>query len=148
MNPRSLRFRLVAWYAGWLTLLFLVFGVFVYASLGYYLKDSLREALARRTRQVADLVQRSPLDWPSLGREIQSHFAPEANNRFTRVMVDGTVRYVSDAPSDRSFDPLVVPRPAKLAAGETFELRRLPDGTSLFMVVLFRPTPGDRKSVV
>jgi heavy metal sensor kinase len=142
MNPRSLRFRLVAWYAGWLTLLFLVFGVFVYASLGYYLKDGLREALARRTRQVADLVQRSPLDWSSLGREIQSHFAPEANNRFTRVMVDGTVRYVSDAPSDRSFDPLAVPQPAKVPAGETFELRRLPDGTSLFMVVLFRPTPG------
>ena len=45
MNTRSLTFRLVAWYAGWLTLLFIVFGIVVYTSLSYYLKRDLEEAL-------------------------------------------------------------------------------------------------------
>ena len=52
MNTHSLTFRLVAWYAGWLTLLFIIFGIFVYSSLGYYLKRDLHEALSRRVRQV------------------------------------------------------------------------------------------------
>jgi hypothetical protein len=98
VNTRSLKFRLVVWYAGLLSLLFIVFGIFVYTSLSYYLKEALREALARRARQVADLVQRSPLDWPTLGNEIQIHFAPEANNRLTRVTLNSVVTYVSGPP--------------------------------------------------
>jgi len=141
VNARSLKFQLVAWYAGWLTVLFLVFGIFVYASLGYYLKKSLREALARRARQVADLVQRSRPDWPTLGAEIHSHFAPEANNRLTRVTVNGAVNYVSGAPSDHSFDPLIVPSAALRTDGETFDRRVLPDGRVLLVVVLSRQIP-------
>ena len=67
MNIRSLKFRLIAWYTGWLTLLFVVFGLFVYQSLDHYLRESLREALARRARQVADTAQRLPrtrAGWP------------------------------------------------------------------------------------
>jgi heavy metal sensor kinase len=147
VNIRSLKFRLVVWYAGWLTFLFVVFGLFVYASLEYHLKRSLREALARRTRQVADLVQRSPLDWAALGREIQSHFAPEPNNRFTRVIVDGVVRYVAGAPTDLSFVPATVPLPLVSGEGETFERRELPDGSALLIVVLSRATK-DRRFVI
>jgi heavy metal sensor kinase len=141
VNTRSLRFRLMAWHAGWLTVLYLIFGIFVYASLGYYLKQSLREALARRTRQVADLVQRSTLDWNSLGHEIQSHFAPEANHRFTRVTVNGVVTYVSGPPGDRSFNPKAVPPAPEGPSQESFARRVLPDGTSLLIVVLRRVTP-------
>lgn len=142
MNTRSLKFRLVVWYAGCLTILFVVFGVFVYASLSHYLEESLREALARRARQVADLVQRSSLDWPTLGQEIQSHFAPEPNNRLTRVWVDGVVSYVSGEPTDHSFVPGQVPAPDQADEGETFGLRTLPDGRGLFVVVLTRVLPG------
>ena len=106
MNTRSLKFRLIGWYAGWLTFLFLVFGVFVYASLAHYLEESLREALARRARQVADIVLRSPFDPERLSQEIQKHFAPEANNRFTRATVNGTVIYLSGPPPDGSFKVL------------------------------------------
>jgi heavy metal sensor kinase len=144
VNIRSLKFRLVVWYAGWLTFLFVVFGLFVYASLEYHLKRSLREALARRTRQVADLVQRSPLNWVALGREIQSHFAPESNNRFTRVIVDGVVTYVAGAPADLSFVPATVPLPLVSGEGETFERRELPDGSALLIVVLSRATKERR----
>ena len=112
MNTRSLKFRLVAWYAGWLTVLFVVFGIFVYASLSHHLEKAMREALARRARQVADTVQRSSLDWDVLGREIQNHFAPEANNRFTRVTLNDGVTYVAGAPADRVLIPrLCHPRP-------------------------------------
>jgi heavy metal sensor kinase len=147
VNTRSLRFRLVAWYASWLTLLFIIFGIFVYGSLGYYLKESLREALARRTRQVADLVQRSPLDWKALGHEIQSHFAPEANNRFTRVTINGAITYVAGVPSDRGFNPQIVPAASAISEGESFGRRVLPDGTALFIVVLSR-VAGDKRLVV
>ena len=136
MNTRSITFRLVAWYAGWLTLLFIVFGIFVYFSLGYYLKRDLDEALARRVRQLAVLVQRSPLGPEALGQEIHHTFAPEANNRFTRVTINGNTIYVSGPPSDRSFNPHIVPVAQGVAEGESFSRRLLPDGTGLFVVVL------------
>jgi heavy metal sensor kinase len=143
VNTRSLKFRLVVWYAGWLTVLFVIFGVFVYVSLDHYLKASLREALARRARQVAEMVQRSAPDWKMLGTEIPKTFAPEVNNRFTRVIATGKVTYVSGPPADRGFDPQAVPMPpTEVKAGETFGRRILPNGTVMLIVVVSRPTPG------
>jgi len=142
MNTRSLKFRLVTWYAGWLAVLFVVFGIFVYQSLSYYLKDSLREALARRARQVADLAQRTTMDWKTTGREIQTHFAPEANSRLTRVTIDNAIVYVSGPPGDASFDPRAVPPAGKVPPGESFVRRSLPDGSVLYVVVLSRVARG------
>ncbi len=142
MNARSLKVRLVTWYAGWLAVLFVVFGIFVYQSLSYYLKDSLREALARRARQVADLAQRTTTDWGTTGREIQTHFAPEANSRLTRVTIDGRIVYVSGPPADHSFDPGAVPAAGEVRAGESFVRRALPDGRVLYVVVLSRLAGG------
>lgn len=142
MNTRSLKFRLVTWYAGWLAALFIVFGIFVYQSLSYYLKDSLREALARRARQVADLSQRATGDWEMTGREIQTHFAPEANSRLTRVTINGEIVYVSGPPADAGFDPMTVPAAGKVPAGESFVRRPLPDGRMLYVVVLSRSAGG------
>jgi heavy metal sensor kinase len=144
VNTRSLKFRLVVWYAGWLTLLFIVFGIFVYTSLGYYLRRDLREALARRARQVADLVQRSSLSKDKLGHEIHIHFAPEANNRLTRVIVDGTMTYVSGPPSDASFDPRTAPLAHVVNGGESFGRRVAPDGRALFVLVVARDVNGKR----
>ena len=140
MNTRSIKFRLIAWYAGWLGVLFLIFGIAVYKSLEYYLERALRDSLDRRVRQVTDLVERSALDWDHLRPEIQSRFAPEANNRFMRVTVDGDVKYLSGAPVDGSFDPaLVPPSPSPPDAPETsFERRKLPDGRELLVSVLWK----------
>ena len=142
MNTRSFKFRLVTWYAGWSAALFVVFGIFVYQSLSYYLKDSLREALARRARQVADLAQRTTVDWGTAGREIQTHFAPEANSRLTRVTINGEIVYVSGPPADASFNPTTVPAAAEAPAGESFVRRALPDGRVLYVVVLSRLAGG------
>jgi heavy metal sensor kinase len=147
VNTRSLKFRLIVWYAGWLTVLFIVFGVFVYVSLGFYFKRDLCEALARRARQVADLVQRSPLGGEALGREIHNTFAPEINNRLTRVTVNGVVSCVSEEPADRSFDPKAVPAAPAVIEGESFVRRTSSDGRVLFIVVLSRAT-RDRHFVV
>jgi heavy metal sensor kinase len=144
MNTRSLKFRLIAGYVGWLTLLFIVFGFFVHASLNHYLRQALREALARRTHQVADVVQRSTLDWEALGKEIQSHFSPEINNRFTRVLANGRITYVSGAPADHSFDPMLLPLPPSNATEERFVRRTCSDGTSLLVVMLPRNAGTNR----
>src|SRR5205085_12694945 len=111
--------------------------IFVYRSLGHYLEASEREALARRVRQIADMVQRYPPDWAQIGEAIHSHFAPEVNNRLTRVTVNRSVTYVAGAPSDRSFDPAEVPPAAASAPeGESFSRRATADGTVLYVVVL------------
>jgi len=143
VNTRSIKFRLVVWYAGWLTLLYVVFGLFVFLSLNHYLRGSLREALARRTRQVADLVQRSPRDWELLDQEIRSHFAPEINNRFTRVSVNGIRRYMSGPPADLGYDPGIVPPVPSTKGEESFIRHVLPDGQALLIVVLARQSQGD-----
>jgi len=44
-----------------------------------------------RTRHIASPVQKLMLDWEALGQEIHLRFAPEENNRFTRVTADGKV---------------------------------------------------------
>lgn len=144
MNTRSLKFRLVVWYAGWLTVLFIVFGLFVYGSLSNHLKEALREALARRARQVVSIVQQPSVDWHSIGAEIQTHFAPEANNRFTRVTVNGVVTYVAGSPSDRSFDPGTVPAAPAGGDGESFDRRIAADGTALLIVVVSKTSNGVR----
>jgi heavy metal sensor kinase len=146
LNTRSLKFRLISWYAGWLTFLFIVFGVFVYASLAHYLEESLREALARRARQVADIVLRSSFDAERLNQEIQKHFAPEANNRFTRATVNGTVTYLSAPPSDGSFNPASVPLAPPSDVPEFDDRRTLPDGTVLLVVTVSR-TAGQKRVV-
>lgn len=147
MNTRSLKFRLVVWYAGWVTVLFIVFGVFVYGSLKHHLREAQHQALARRARQVAELVQRMPNDAETLGGTIRATFASEANNRFTRVTVNGAVTHVSGAPADASFDPLQVPPVPAPAQDELFELRKMPRGQPLFIVTTVRESNG-RKIVV
>jgi hypothetical protein len=49
-----------------------------------------------------------------VGNEIETRYAPEANDRFIRVTKDdSTAIYISGEPNDQSFDPKKVPRPAK-----------------------------------
>jgi len=89
-------------------------------------------------------VQRSTLDWDALGKEIQSHFSPEINSRFTRVITDGKVTYVSGIPADHAFNPALVPLPPENIKGERFVRRICSDGTSLLIVVLVRQVGSNR----
>jgi heavy metal sensor kinase len=107
MNTRSLRFRLVVWYAGVLTGVFVLLGGLMYAGLKMYLEKSLSGDQIRRARQIADtlLANVGKTGEAHVVTEINSWFAPETNDRFIRITrQDGTVLYQSRSPKDPRFD--------------------------------------------
>jgi heavy metal sensor kinase len=112
MNTRSIRFRLVAWYAGLLVIVFVILGGMMYGGLKLYLEQSLRTAQIRRAQQIADtlLAKISETGEAHVVNEINSWFAPETNDRFIRI-TDGSGQplYVSTSPRDCSFDASRVP---------------------------------------
>ena len=57
MSTRSIRFRLVAWYAGLLTGVFLLLGALMYFNLRHFLENDLGETQTRRARQIADTLK-------------------------------------------------------------------------------------------
>ncbi|MGA2555794.1 MAG: ATP-binding protein [Verrucomicrobiota bacterium] len=112
MNPRSLRFRLVAWYAGLLTAVFLLFGLAMFQVLRQYLERSMADSLRRRSAQIAASllanVRQSGESY--VADEIKARYAPENYDRFIRLSrADGTVLYASGRTA--SFDPAGLPVP-------------------------------------
>jgi len=114
MNTRSLPFRLVAWYALWLSVVFVIASTLVYLGLRRYLEHSLAAEQTQRAKRIAALALQSTLaNENSLAGDITARFAPEASERFIRVVrTDGTVLYQSRPPHDLSFDPAQISPPA------------------------------------
>jgi len=144
MNARSLRFRLVTWYAFWLVAVFAAAGTLLYFGLRHYLEVNLAETLERRGERIALLVMRPDVAPESnLAAEITTEFAPEAAGRFVRVArPDGTVVYQSGPPRDRSFDPAQISAPPR-QVGRRQEKQA--DGVEL---VLATVTAGPRTAPV
>ena len=126
MNVRSLRFRLVLWYALCLGAVFLATGALLYFAVGHYLEGNLARSQFSRANRVAALVERlGEVSSNRLTMEITADFAPEASGRFIRVSrPTGTVLYQSGMPADLSFDPVQISTPSavgmrreKLAGG-------------------------------
>lgn len=114
MNPRSLRFRIAAWYAGLLTGALLIFGVSVYVGLERYLYWDLQRTLDADCRSISSqLLSQHPFRGPDwLPGEIEEAYSPALNGRFIRVIQpDVGVIYLSGAPKDGAFDPSQVPLP-------------------------------------
>src|SRR5271169_550158 len=112
MTTRSIRFRLIAWYAGLLTGVFVLLGGVMYFDLKFFLESNLRDTQARRARQIADtLVARIHQTGDGyVAAEIRDLYEPEVNDRFIRVTrANGVVVYVSGIPGDQSFDPTHLP---------------------------------------
>jgi heavy metal sensor kinase len=145
MNTHSLRFRLTFWYAGLLTVVFLLLGTLMVSRLKSYLEDNLLLSQTRRARQIAEtlLVNVRQTGEPYVANEIKSLYAPELSNRFIRVSRhDGSVIYRSGPPNDQSFDPADVP-PAEPSPKRQFTLKpTLPDGRVL-LVAAVRVTAKD-----
>ncbi len=115
MNTRSLSFRLVTWYAGVLTIVFVVLGGLTLIFLRHYLEAAVLDTQARRARQIADTLI-AAVDRTGeqvMAREVEDLYSPEANDRFIRIsQVAGSsssVLYVSGPPQDDSFVPADVP---------------------------------------
>lgn len=115
MNTRSLKFQLIAWYAGLLAACFGLLGVGTYLALRNSLVGALKESQLRRARQVAQLLSEE-LGHQSeahVGDEIEARYAPGLNGRFVRITRrDGAVLYLSSTPRDQSFDPAALPPPS------------------------------------
>lgn len=112
MNTRSLKFKLVGWYAGLLLGVFAILAVSTYFALRASLVGSLRESQLRRARQVAQLLRENEQNPGRVGQDVQQRYAPDINDRFVRITTrEGAVLYCSPAPKTQSFDPLAMPPP-------------------------------------
>lgn len=139
MNTRSIRFRLVAWHAGLLTGIFLLFGLAIYFGVKFHLERNLADSQLRRASQIAQGllgdIDRSGEAY--VIDEITARYAPEVNGRFIRVIrQNGTVLYASGKPKDLSFDPSSLP--AVIQHGEKDSVRKQPlaDGKKLLIASL------------
>jgi heavy metal sensor kinase len=112
LNPRSIRFRLVAWCACLSVLVMLGFGGYTYRRLEAYLQEVSESALQHRAETIARTLL---ADVPKTGEQyvnaqINARYNPSLNDKFVRIVRgDGSLLYLSDAPADRSFEPSDVP---------------------------------------
>jgi heavy metal sensor kinase len=134
MNSRSLSFRLVTWYAGVLTVAFVLLGALTLLFLRHYLEANLLDIQARRARQISDtLLAAAPrIGESAVAAEVDDLYSPEANDRLIRITrSDGHVVYASGRPRDNSFDPSRVPPPPLSRRGEFSRKEVLPSGSLL-----------------
>ncbi len=145
MNTRSLKFRLLMWYAGLLAGCFALIGAATYAALQGSLTGALKESQLRRARQIAQLL-REELQHQGEGRvgdEIEARYAPGLNDRFVRVTRgDGVVLYLSRLPKDQSFDPATLPPAAWPSAAESARRAPLPGGREMLLTGAAVQAPG------
>ena len=144
MNTRSLSFRLVAWYAGVLTTVFVLLGVLTFFFLRHSLEANLLDIQARRARQIAGtLVAHAGRGGEAaLASEVESLYSPEINDRFIRISrADGQVVYGSGAPRNERFDPAQVPA----IAGDFLEgsVRKVPLRAGALLVAAVPVTASD-----
>jgi heavy metal sensor kinase len=120
MNPRSLAFRLTAWYTLLLGATFILVAAVTFYGLQHYLRSNARDALRRRATEVEQILTRAPAAAAdaAIAQEVELHLAPEANNRFIRITrLPGKVVYLSGPPADGSFNRFDVA--ARLPTGNT-----------------------------
>jgi heavy metal sensor kinase len=150
VNTRSLSFRLVTWYAGVLTLVFVLIGALTIVLLREYLESNVLDTQARRARQIADtlVAAASRTGEATMAREVEELYAPEANERFIRITRgDGHVVYASGKPRDGSFDPATVPAPSLTHPGEFLRKESLLKG-SVLIAAQTHAGAGDSRYVV
>jgi len=174
VNTRSLSFRLVAWYASLLALVFLLLGAVTFAAVANYLQVNLRENQTRRARQIADTLVSGLTESgePALAASVEALYAPEANDRFIRITrVDpagassadrgarlghgagaersrGKVLFQSGEPRDHGFDPARVPPLPALPEAESWRKVELPGGAALMVAAVVHRAPSGTRYVV
>jgi heavy metal sensor kinase len=151
MNTRSLRFRLVAWYAAILTGCFVLIGAATYVVLRNSLVGALKRDQWRRAGQIGQFLgEEIPLQGEAkLGEQIDDRYAPDFNDRFVRVTrSDGKRLYVSGPPKDRNFDPAAVPPIPDASAGATVRQVPLPNGRELLVTARLIQMPGGVRYLV
>jgi heavy metal sensor kinase len=121
LSGRSIRFRLVAWYAAVSLVVCAAFGAYTYVSLERYLSTALQDSLRRRAHQIGSslLLSAERTGEAFVVDQLKSLYGPELNDRFIRISrPDGSLMYVSGTPNDVSFEPSRIPR-VQLGPGQT-----------------------------
>jgi two-component system, OmpR family, sensor kinase len=150
MNTRSLSFRLVAWYAGVLTVVFVLLGALTLFFLRHYLEANLLDSQARRARQIGDtLIAAARRDSESaLRAQVETLYAPGANDRFIRITrAAGEPVYLSSPPPNERFDPSEVPALQGELAAASERSVRLASGALLVAAVPAQAADGTRYRV-
>ncbi len=150
MNSRSLSFRLVTWYAGVLTVVFVLLGALTFFSLRHYLEANVLENQARRAQQIAAtlIAHGNRMSESGIGAEVENLYSPESNDRFIRITrADGTVVYASGAPRGEGFDPAQVPALASGAMSAAARKVALDGGALLIAAVPATAADGSRYRV-
>ena len=146
MNSRSIRFRLVAWYAGWLAVIFLLLGAILYFDLRLFLENDLRQSQSRRTHQIANtlLAHVQQTGEAAVAIQTKDWYEPEINDRFIRITrADGTLVYVSGAPKDGSFHPAEIPVFPPATKTESSRKLVLSGGNTLLIAALNFKSSGN-----
>lgn len=146
MNTRSISFRLVAWYAGLLAVIFVLLGALLYFNLRRFLENDQRQAEAQRARRIADmlLVHANETGEASVASETKDWYEPEINDRFIRITrADGTLVYLSGAPRDGAFDPAEVPIYAPSSKVEFSRSLKLSNGRHMLIAGLNFKSAGN-----
>jgi heavy metal sensor kinase len=138
MNTRSLRFRLIMWYAGLLSTVFILFSVATYQLLRHYLEHSLAEALQRRVDQSISLLanadktgERYVLD------EIKARYSPENYDRYVRITRgDGSTLFASGP-----FATFPTALPAGVQQSNSTRMVLLPDNNRLLVAAKMYQSP-------
>lgn len=146
MNTRSINFRLVAWHAGLLAVIFILLSALMYLDLRRFLEDDLRRDQARRARQIADTllahVQQTGERFVAL--QTADWYDPDVNDRFIRITrADGTLVYLSTAPKDGSFDPAEVPLYPPSSQAESWHIQKLSSGSTLLIAAFKFKSSGN-----
>ena len=151
MNTRSISFRLVAWYAGLLTGIFLLLCAVLYFDLRHFLEKDLRQSQSRRAHQIASmlLVHAKQTGEPYVASQTKDWYEPEINDRFIRITrADGTLVYASGAPRDGSFNPAEVPALPQSSQTESYRQLKLSGGKTLVVADLNLESPDNSTYLV
>jgi heavy metal sensor kinase len=150
VNTSSLSVRLVTWYAGVLTAVFVLLGALTYISLRQSLEENVLDNQARRARQIADtlIARASRATESAIGADVENLYSPESNDRFIRITrADGTAVYSSGTPRGEAFDPAQVAQLPPAAAGSASRKVALAHGALLIAAVPATAADGTRYRV-
>ena len=146
MNPRSLSFRLVSWYAGICLITCSLFSLLIYVGLKSNLEESMGESMIRRSEQIVSLWGSEPKSFLKnrMIDLIHASQAPEQNDRFIGIWnANGELIYRSGPPADQSFDPTMIPLLPGTGAKAVITQLRSPD-----MIICSRSFEGNGESYI
>jgi heavy metal sensor kinase len=152
VNPRSLRFRLVSFYAALVAVAFVLLGLSMLFGAKQLLEAQRRATSIRRARLIGqDLLSKiKTRGADSVIEEIEGGLSPEATSRFIRISAgpSGAVFYLSGRPMDQSFDPATIPPlPFPLAAPGSRVVQQK-DGQAILIGAAPYTAPDGRAFVV